>query len=146
MVHAKKIMIPIFCILLLSLCGFSQQNIVYYSDSLLSIVSIDSATAVDTTEYSTNMIESNGRRPSKLYVTACISDSVRAIETPTNTAVVTVWGYSASRWWFIAEWDKNSDYGSWMKYIDNFSFSNIRFITTSNTRHVDIAIQLTRTR
>ena len=142
MVPIKKTIILIF--LLCTACLFAQQNIVYYSDSLLSLVSIDSSTAVDTTEYSTNMIESTGRRPSRLYVTACISDSAYAIDNPSNSATVNVWGYSASRWWFIAKWDNTADYGSWMKYIDNFSFSKIRFITSSNTRHVDIGLQLIR--
>jgi len=146
MVSTTKTIISILFILSFSLCAWTQQDIVYYSDSLLSIVSIDSSTAVDTTEYSSNMIESTGRRPSRLYVTACISDSSYAIESPGNAAVITVWGYSASRWWFIAEWDSTADYGSWMKYIDNFSFSKVRFITTGNTRHVNIALQLTRTR
>jgi hypothetical protein len=138
-------------ILVLSACIFAQQDIAYYSDSLVNIVDIDTATSVDTTDYSTNLLEDTGIRPSRIYVAACISDSTLDSgytyqESPSNTAIIDVYGYSNGFYWHIVQWDKNEDWGTWIKYIENFSYSKIRFITRSNTGWVRIDLQLVRSR
>lgn len=137
-------------ILLAFITIFGSQDIVYYADSLETIVDIDTATIADTTDYSTHMLESTGIRPSRIYVVASIDDSLlttypKTLE-PTNTATIDVYGYSNGFYWHIVRWDKNSDYGCWDKYIENFYYSKLRFITQNNSGWVRIDLQPVRTR
>ena len=149
MVFIGEIMKKIILLLLLLSVAFAQQDIVYYSDSLITVVSLDTLTAIDTTDYAVGK-ETTGRKPSRIFVNACISDTLLNLapldESVSNTATIDVYGYSGGFWWHIVQWDATADFGCWNKYIDNFSYESIRFITRSNTGYVRIALQLIRTR
>ena len=59
-----------------------------------------------------------------------------------NTATVYIDDYSDSKWWNIAEWTASDQW--YMKYIDNYYFSSIRFRVISNNDSLRIDYALIR--
>jgi len=131
----KKLLI--FIVIFINLLAFSDNAFCWkYTRDFQKIVNIGTSTVNDTftiSDLSTSRLLEGGIRPDKILLLADFFDT-------SNTVTVYIDGYANSKWWNIAEWDASSQW--YMKYIDNYYFSSIRFrvLTNSDSLRIDYAL------